>query len=254
MIKSVLKYKKLMMHIALMHFIILMNSCNKENAPDCFQHAGETKTVRRDVGNWTSIELRDYLQIELIDSAQQFVEIEGPGNLLNDITSTVDNGKLLIRNENTCNFVRSFRHRIHVQIYSPEFKDIQNYCTGDIKSINKLISGVIKIDNRDAAGRIELEVETDTITIASHTGVCDVLISGKSQITNLFNQGVGIVDARLLNTTDAFVNNSSINDVFVNSNGYFYAHIAYSGNIYYSGAPNHIDSDISGRGKIIPLD
>lgn len=239
---------------AILFASVLIFSCNKEQAPDCFQKAGEKKIIRREPGSWQSIELRDYLQIELVDSAAQFIEIEGPGNLLNDIVTRVESGVLLISNDNTCNFVRSYKHRITVRIFSPSFSDIQNYGTGDITSINTLQAPVMKIDNRDAAGVITLSVDADTTTIATHTGVCDVSVQGVSQITQLFNQGLGIIDARHLQTTDAFVNNSSINDVYVNSNGYFYAHIVYSGNIYYNGAPNYIEEDIVGNGKLLQLE
>ncbi len=232
----------------------LFISCNKEDSPDCFQKAGDKKLIRREVEAWSSIELRDYLQIELVDSSSQFIELEGPENLLADVETSVQDGQLLVRNNNTCNFVRSYKHRIKVKIFSPSFPDIQNYSTGDLKSLNVIESSVMKIENRDAAGIIQLTVDVDTMTIATHTGVSDVLVSGRSQITNLFNQGFGKIDARSLNNTDAFVNNSSINNVYVNSNGYFYGHITYSGNIYYSGTPNHIDSNILGSGRIIRLE
>jgi hypothetical protein len=240
--------------LAVVLLCVALLSCNKEDAPDCLQQAGEVKQIRREPGAWQSIELRDYLQIELVDSSLQFIEIEGPGNLLSDIRTEIDNGILRIRNENTCNFVRSYKHRITVRIFSPSFPDIQNYGTGDIKSLTSLNAPVIKIENRDAAGAINLTVQADTTIIATHTGVCDVTIRGESQITQLFNQGLGTLDARDLQTVDAFVNNSSINDVYVNTNGYFYAYIAYSGNIYYNGAPNYIDEDIVGNGKLLPLD
>lgn len=215
--------------------------------------AGDIKKIRRDVEGWSQIELRDYLQIELVDSSEQFIEIEGPGNLLGDIETSVQQGKLMIRNNNTCNFVRSYKHRITVRIFSPAFPDIQNYGTGDVKSLNRLVSSSMKFENRDAAGNIQLEVLTDSMIVATHTGVCDVVISGQSNITTLFNQGLGVVDARNLESTDSFVNNSSINDVYVNSNGYFYGHITYSGNIYYTGNPNYIESNILGRGRIMRL-
>lgn len=239
---------------AVFALLLIFNSCNKENAPDCFQKAGEHKLISREVDEWNSIELRDYLQIELVDSSAQFIELEGPDNLLSDIETSVKEGKLLIKNNNTCNFVRSFKHRIIVRIFAPAFPDIQNYGTGDITSVNTIEATIFKIDNRDAAGQISISVDVDTLTIATHTGVCDVNIGGNSQIANIFNQGLGKIDARTLSNTDAFVNNSSINDVFVNCNGYFYGHITYSGNIYYSGTPNYIESNILGNGRILKLE
>ncbi len=229
-------------------------SCNKENAPDCFQSAGEETTVRRNIDSFEILELRDYVQIELYDTSEYFVEITAPKNLIADVSTHVHEGRLKIENRNTCNFVRSFKNRIHVRIYAPRFTNVQNFGTGDIKCINAIHDPLFKIENRNAAGTIDLNLDADTITIATHTGVCDVVVRGNSNITNLFNQGLGTIDARKLTTTDAFVNNSSINNVYVNSNGYFFALIAFSGNIFYNGNPNHIDQDIRGDGKLIRIE
>ncbi len=229
-------------------------SCNKENAPDCFQSAGEYATVKTSIEAFDALELRDYVQIELYDTTEYFVEITAPKNLIPDISTHVHEGKLKIENRNTCNFVRSFKNRIHVRIYAPRFTNIQNFGTGDIKCINAISDPIFKIENRNAAGTIDLNLDADTITIATHTGVSDVVVRGNSNITNLFNQGLGTIDARALTTVDAFVNNSSINNVYVNSNGYFFAFIAFSGNIFYSGNPNHIDQDIRGEGKLIRIE
>jgi len=239
-------------HILLITLMtVVFSSCNKENAPDCIQAAGDFKTVTRTLEAFSSIELRDYLQIELCDAPDYYVEITAPGNLIPDIQTNVDNGRLKIENENTCNFVRSFKKRITVRICAPSFPDIQNYGTGDIKCINRLECPLVSIDNRNAAGTIDLDVKVDSIHVSTHTGVCDVNIKGESGETYLFSQGVGVIDARHLISANAFVNNSSINDVYVNTDGYFFAFIRYSGNIYYLGHPNHIDSDIREDGELI---
>jgi hypothetical protein len=56
-----------------------------------------------------------------------------------------------------------------------------------------------------------------------------------------------------VNTPKAFVNNSSVNKVYVNANDYLYSVIHSSGSVYYSGAPENIDADIQGQGLLIPL-
>ncbi len=236
--------------------IVLFNffSCNKENAPDCIQSAGEFTTIKRSLEEFDVIELRDYLQIELYDTTAYYVEITAPKNLVPDISTEVQDGRLKIVNHNTCNFVRSFKKRITIRIYAPHFEDIQNFGTGDIKSVNTISTSHFKIENRNAAGKIELDLNCDTVTLATHTGVCDIYAKGQSDVTNVFNQGLGIIDAQHLLSNNAFVNNSSINSVYVNTNGYFFALIEFSGNIYYSGIPNHIDRSIRGNGQLIKID
>ncbi len=240
--------------ITLVIVLLIFFSCNKENAPDCIQSAGEFTTVKRSMEEFDSIELRDYVQIELYDTTAYFVEITAPKNLIPDIETELKDHKLRIVNNNTCNFVRSFKKRIIVRIYAPQFDDIQNFGTGDIKSINTLSSSHFKIENRNAAGKIELVLNCDTATLVTHTGVCDIYAKGQSDVTYVFNQGVGIIDAQKLLANNAFVNNSSINNVYINTSGYFFALIEFSGNIYYSGIPNHIDQSIRGNGRLIKIE
>ncbi len=239
--------------IVLLSFAVLLFACNKEHAPDCFQTAGIDTLVIREIGGFDQIELRDYIQYELYDSSAYMIELRGPRNLLPDIVTEINNGKLLIKNNNTCNFVRSFKKRLVVRIYSPQFHNIQNFSTGDITSINTINGDLFKIENRNAAGNITLSLITDTVVIASHTGVADVTLKGTCDELYLFNQGVGKLDAREIIASQSFVNNSSVNDVWVYAQNYLYAYIKYSGNIFYRGSPTQIDRTINGSGKLIEL-
>lgn len=239
--------------VATLLVLSTMISCNKEDAPDCFQSAGPYTTVKRELETFTSIELNDYVQIELYDTNAHFVEITAPRNLIPDIHTDVSTHQLKIENNNTCNFVRSFKNKITVRIYAPDFANIQNKGTGDITSINTLSCTYFKLENRHAAGTITLQLETDSTLIATHTGVSDCVLRGTSHKTSLFNQGLGIIDARDLISNESYVNNSSINDVYINSNGYMYSALYFSGNIYYTGQPGHIDFDRRGTGELIKL-
>jgi hypothetical protein len=73
-----------------MVFVTLL-ACNKEDAPDCFQHAGDYKTERRDITSFDLIELRDYIGLELHDTDVYFIEITAPENLIPDISTEISN-------------------------------------------------------------------------------------------------------------------------------------------------------------------
>ena len=233
--------------------LVAFTSCNREDAPDCFQRAGEAKTVQRDLDEFYSIELNDYIQYELLDTSYFGVIISAPGNLISDIETQVSDGRLTIRNTNRCNFVRSFKNRITVRICAPDFFDIQNYATGDISSVNELTGNRFSLENRGAAGVQRIALQTDTVNIATHTGVSDAVLDGSCDVVYLFNQGLGKLDARDLQSNYAFVNNSSLNDVYVYSQDYLYGFIQFSGNIYYVGNPEGIDSLVKGDGEMKPL-
>jgi hypothetical protein len=239
--------------LSFMFGLLTLASCNREDAPDCFQRAGESKAEQRNLDDFTSIELNDYIQYELLDTTYFGVIITAPGNLIGDIETIVEDGKLTVRNMNKCNFVRSYKNRIIVRICTPDFGDIQNYSTGDMASVNVIRGNRFSLDNRSAAGVQRLTLEADTVNIASHTGVSDAILQGKCDVVYLFNQGVGILDARALEANYAFVNNSSLNDVYVYSRSYLFGYIQFSGNIFYAGNPEGIDRELEGEGELKPL-
>jgi Putative auto-transporter adhesin, head GIN domain len=229
----------------------LAASCNRENAPDCFQSAGTQETIQRDLDSFSSLELNDYIQYELLDTNYYGVLITAPGNLLSDIETIVADGVLKVENTNRCNFVRSFKNKITVRICAPDFIDIQNYATGDIVTIGSIQGSKFSIENRGAAGTQRLSLYADTVNVATHTGVCDAIVEGACTSVYLFNQGLGTIDSRDLVSRYAYVNNSSLNDVYVHASDYLFGYVQFSGSIFYLGNPSSIDTDIEGEGDVV---
>ncbi|MFM7814753.1 MAG: hypothetical protein ACKO66_09580, partial [Flavobacteriales bacterium] len=64
--------------------VILFASCDREQAPDCLQRAGETATVTRSLEPFQTVHITDLFEIELIDSSWSGVILTGPRNLLPD--------------------------------------------------------------------------------------------------------------------------------------------------------------------------
>lgn len=233
--------------------VILLLSCNKEDAPDCFKRAGDSDLVLHTLERFDQIELRDYIFYELVQDNSYAVEIEGPANLIGKIETEISGDRLRIRNRNTCNFVRSFRHRIVVRIHAPFFSDIQNYATGDVVSAGEISGPHFKIENRNAAGLVDIQTICDSVSILTHTGVCDVRLRGAARQVNLFAQGVGYIDASQLHAEEAYVNNSSINWVHARASNYLYAFIQFKGDVLVSGQPQVVETERPGTGKLIFL-
>ncbi|MFN8775957.1 MAG: GIN domain-containing protein [Flavobacteriales bacterium] len=234
--------------------IIALASCNKESAPDCFKRAGSEATEVREPGTFNRIELRDYIHYELAEDSLYRIEITAPENLIGKITTTIEDGQLLVRNENTCNFVRSFKQRIVVRIYAPSFPDVQNYSTGDLRTTGTIRSAYFKLENRQAAGRIFVRLDNDSASIFTHTGVCDVTLTGSTGTIHLFSQGVGLLDASALFSHSAYVNNSSIQDVQVRCSDYLFALVRLSGNVYAYGNPAQVSRQELSTGRLILVD
>jgi hypothetical protein len=118
-------------------------------------------------------------------------------------------------------------------------------------SVHPIEDESFMIENRDASGVVRVELDCDTVKILSHTGTADVVASGRCRVGQFFNQGLGITDARNLACQSAFVNNSSINNIFVNASIYLFATLRYSGNVFVSGSPQGYDIDNRSNGRVI---
>lgn len=229
---------------------LLMMACNRPDAPDCFQTAGNAAIERRTVEAFSQLELRDYIHYEFHPGEESYLEIEGPANLLSDVTTGVENGRLLVRNQNTCNFVRSFKNRIVVRFFGPLPREVDHFATGDVSCADTLRGHFLVWNNRHAAGKVMLLSAIDTLSLQMHTGVASISVAGRALQLELYNSGLGVLDARNCPSMATFVNNSSISDIYTHPLGYFFVLINERGNVYYTGEPTAIDRTGEGDGEL----
>lgn len=237
--------------------LFLLWSCNKPNAPDCFQKAGdpavESRTLRAPV---TRIELTEHIHLQLSnpDGQEPHVIVEAPENLLPEIITALDDqGVLTLRNDNTCNFMRRYDHLIRVTYVGP-LEHVVNRGTGDLTSTEALTTSVFELENRDASGVIHLDFAgAESVIVKDHTGVGEVTLNGTTDALELFNQGWGPLDASGLVATTALTNNNSINVLRVRATDYVYTEINGPGNTEVFGNPGFIDVLDLGDGEVIEV-
>lgn len=231
--------------------LISIAGCNREDAPDCFQLGGDFAREYRELEGFNKIELRDYIQYELTQSNQYAIEISGPGNLLNDIITQVDNGKLTVTNNNTCNFVRSYKRKIYVRIYAPSFGEIDHYGSGDVVSTDTLFQSRFIMNFRHATGQTNLKLHCDSVSLLMHTGSADCIARGISNTTELFANGLGFLDAADLITNNVFIRQSSIQTLKARASGYMFCLIQSRGDVIMYDCPEQVDLEQSGSGELI---
>lgn len=230
---------------------MLLCSCNREDAPDCFKSAGPIEKESRSLAAFDRIEVNDLFDIELVPSDSNYIVLEGPKNVLPKCITEVSNGVLHIRNDNTCNFVRSFKQRIEMKIHLRELHEIQNRGTGNIFSTDTLRFDYLKVENRNAAGQVDILFVGDSIAAFTQTGVADIRLEGSVFKAELFNQGFGSINAHDLKSEQCYINNSSINDISAYCNGYLFVINYFSGKTEIFGSPDQADVFRNGSGPII---
>ena len=126
-----------MKKILYISFLVLLISCNNENASDCLQTSGKIVRQEMEVASFDKIVVHKKITLYITDGPTQKVIIESGENLLNDITAEVIEGELILKDFNTCNLFRDYGIT-KVFVTSPNLKTIRNASELNVYSIGTL--------------------------------------------------------------------------------------------------------------------
>ncbi|WP_420321700.1 head GIN domain-containing protein [Flagellimonas sp.] len=198
-------------------------ACNGENTPDCFQNAGDLTRRTVEVPSFTRITVFENINLVLKQGTDQEVEIETGEFLQNEVTASVSDNRLILRNENGCNFIRDYGLTT-VYVTSPNITEIRS-------STGLLISsdGVLNYPNlqliSESFNNPETETTDGSFDLMLDSGNVGITVNGiaffklKGTVTN-FNVGIAAGDSRIeaegLIAQNVSVNHRGSNDVLVN--------------------------------------
>lgn len=267
-------------------FLLVMSSC-KKSPFDCFTSTGEITTQTRTITPYfCNINMFDNVDIELISSDEQKVEVTAGENIIDNIKTLIskEDSTLTIKNDNQCNWMRSYDKPLKVKIFYKEIESIYYYsignltCLDTISSVERLLKSEIVIDTifsspdsinviidtiytikkvfslevEDGSGDINLLLNCFRSKIYYKYGTCIVTPSGHSDVSYITQTSFGYIDARNLSTKLSYIVNSGTNNCYINAANYIGAEITGIGNIYYKGNPR-IDLIRIGSGNLLPL-
>ncbi len=157
--------------------LLILNGCRWEGAPDCFQGAGPQVSREISVGSFDKITVFENVRLVLRSGSQQRVELSAPDNLLNDISAVVDQGRLILRNENNCNFFRDYGLVVFT-ITSPNLTEVRSFTGWTISSegtlnwdrLNLISESFVVSDSETTVGSFDLSLDTDRIRIVVNGG------------------------------------------------------------------------------------
>jgi hypothetical protein len=228
---------------------MVLASCKKENLFDCFKSTGAIVTERRSIESFTETIIYDNVNVIIVQDSLTYLEVNAGENLLPLINTEIRGGKLIIENNNKCNWVRDFSVPVNVYMHVPHLRILDTYGSGKIFSQNTLTVDVIEINNRNTAD-IQLNIIANEIYSKQHAAFGDNTISGNAGFVFIYNIGNGFCDCSQLAANNATVISNTTGQTYVNACSDLHAEISYSGNVYYKGAPV-ISSVITGTGKLI---
>jgi hypothetical protein len=226
--------------------VFLFNSCQK----DCFFATGQETSEERSVEDFYYIQLWDNIDLELTFDTINKLQLVAGENILDNIETTTENGVLRISNQNRCNWLRSYSKPIRVELRLKRIYELEVHGTGNIVCTNTLKADSLMLNIWDAAGKIDLNIDTKKSTIRYHIGIAEVYYSGKTRLSYVSSNSFGPVDARNLQSEQTYISTIGSNNNYVWATEILEATIGASGNIYYKENPRILRTFIKGSGEV----
>ncbi len=221
---------------------------------DCFKGTGSDETESRSVPSFNKVYVYDNVDAEIYPGHDFKVEVTAGGKLIESVTTEVKDGALYIRNENKCNWVRSFKNKFKAKVWLPDMVELNANGSGNVTLKDTIRANEFVYNNWAATGDILMLFNTGSAHPNIHTGSSNITMRGHIGVLYLYNNGVGVVDARDCDSDIIFTESLAPNDQFVNANNELDVKISYTGNIYYRGDPQIIKKEGVGSGRLIKLD
>lgn len=203
---------------------------------------GKVVTMSRELSCFDTLYLYDNIDVTLICSDCYKIEITTGENLMPNIISESNGEALVLRNDNTCNWIRSYDIPLKAKIYyNSKISSIKYESVGDLcceTSISNDTLPRFDLIINDGSGDIDLNVNCHNMSLTIHGGTNKINIRGASDYTYIYQRGMGPIDGLNFPSNKINVYSHKSNDIYINCTDELNANIYNIGSIYYKGKPD----------------
>ncbi len=205
----------------------------------------------RDVSGFSAIDFSTIGKINVMPGDTESVNISGPDNLVPEISTTVSNGTLIIKNkENITISPLSNQNPLVFTIVVKDLTSLKLSGAGDVQ-IEALATPSLDI-NMSGAGKVtQNQIKTDNLNVTI-SGLGGIDITGRATQTTIDISGAGGVIAPDLKIQDANITISGAGSVTVWVTGQLTGTISGAGSVSYYGNPQ-TTTNASGLGSFNSL-
>ena len=213
--------------------------------------SGVIITDERTVSDFTSIDMRSWGKLSLIQGNRNTVTIEGSDNVVAVIQTKVSGSTLVIQTEENINFTKLNDN--HQLTYTIVVKDLTSLTISGAADLNMDGLSTSKLDiTVPGAGQVTLnDLMADSLNITL-SGAGNIDVSGAVTNAQISISGAGNVNASDLMIQTADVNISGFGSMGVWVTEKLTGNISGGGNVSYYGDPQ-VDTQTSGLGLFEPL-
>lgn len=234
-----------------------MLACNSEHANDCFQTSGAIIQQEIMLPSFTKILVNRDIELIIKEGIEQKVVIETGTNLLSDVTAVIDEDKLVLTDNNTCNYFRDY-NITKVYVTSPNITEIRSSTQYDVRSDGVLTYPTLTIFSEDYSapdsftiGNFHLQLDNNTFNIVFNN-LSNCYVSGATNNLNItFASGTSRFEGRNLLAQHVSLWNRSSNDMIVNPQQSLTGKISGTGNVISVNQPPLVDVSEDYKGRLI---
>ena len=234
---------------------IFFISCKKEEDRSCFKTTGSIIDKIIPLGSFSKIDLGPYIQYELIQDTINFIEISAGENIINFISSDIEEGKLVIENNNKCRFLRYKKEKVTAKIHFTTLNSIFYHGSEPLISKDTLdfSATTLTLDANETSGSINLKLKAKTIYLNNSNGTPDIELSGSCDFFSIDISANGTFSVKNLFVKDAIYlqYSSSLYSELQSSNCKLKAELSGIGNVGYFGIPSGILTNYYNSGRLI---
>ncbi|MDO6519135.1 head GIN domain-containing protein [Zobellia uliginosa] len=243
---------------AMLCCIVVLVSCNGENASDCFQNTGDILREEVVVDNFTQITVYENVSLVVKQGPVQKVEIETGSVLRNEVTAEVVDGRLILRDTNDCNYFRDYGVT-KIYVTAPDITEIRSSTGWPISSdgvlaysrLNLLSESFADPEAQTTDGEFDLEVAGNDLNVVVN-GIAYFKLKGTVDNLSLtIAAGDSRIEAADLVAQSVTLNHRGSNDMYVNPQESIKGVIRGVGDVFSSNRPTAVDVEELYKGRLI---
>lgn len=235
--------------------VLMAFSCKKAEDRRCFKSTGEIGEREVVVESpIDSLYLNDNFTYLLVPDEDEYVLIRGGENVIPFVTVDQSNGRIEVSNLNKCNFLRSFKKEIIVEIHLNQIRYLEYTGGGSIQAQDTLDAPDFRLKTIDGGGPVDLTIESGYVEAVIAQGYGDFTLRGTTIAAFFLCQTNSFCNTNELKVSGSLeVRSNTGADMLVNADGSnFNAQILRKGNIYYKGTPSQLTTVLLGEGQVLP--
>ncbi|SOC78791.1 Putative auto-transporter adhesin, head GIN domain [Salinimicrobium sediminis] len=247
-------------YLPVLPFLVLLFlvSCDTEDAPDCFQTAGSMIEKEFQVEEFDELIVYEGINLFIEQGGEHKVMVRTGENLINEISAEVVDGRLILRNDNGCNFVRDY-NITDIRVTVPDLSWLQNSGNRVIKSVGELHFPNIWLRslNQERAKGVYTVGDFDLHLVSDHVRVTgddfsNFFLRGSTDYLNLYiANGDGRVEAQDLIAGTVEIQHRGTNKLIVNPQQVLKGEIRSTGDAISVNRPPVVEVEVFYTGKLI---